>query len=449
MRRWILLTAFVFLAACSSKNKNKDVDKPAALVPFSSTLKVDRVWSAKVGDKKSVVLRLGLGLALDGPRVYAAGRKGEVAAYDVNTGRQIWRVRLKATLSGGAGVGDDLVVVGSTHGDVFELNAKTGATVWKIRVNGEVLAPAAISERLIVLRTVDGRLHGLAPADGHELWAQEQQVPRLSLRGTATPVLRGELALCGFDNGKVVALNVNDGSVQWEATVSPPHGRTELERLVDIDSAIDVSGNDVYAVGFQGRIAMLALDTGQVWWAHDASSYHGLGIDDDALYMASADGDVIAMRKRTGAEIWHQSVLAHRRLSSVAVSDTAVIVGDYKGYVHWLDKATGAVVARSQAGKVRISNPPIVVGNMVLVINDAGLITAFRTAAIPGAKVSRAPASTAAPPAPAPAPAAPSDSPKDNVEAPSTPIEQPAAPATPGDTEKTPTPATPAPPNPN
>jgi outer membrane protein assembly factor BamB len=360
--------------------------------------------------------------------VYAAGRKGEVAAYDVNTGRQIWRVRLKALLSGGAGVRDDLVVVGSTHGEVFALNAKNGATLWKIRVNGEVLAPAAISERLIVLRTVDGKLHGLAPADGHELWVQEQQVPRLSLRGTATPVLRGDLALCGFDNGKVVAVNINDGSVQWEATVSPPHGRTELERLVDIDSAIDVSGSDVYAVGFQGRIAMLALDTGQVWWAHDASSYHGLGIDDDALYMASADGDVVAMRKRTGAEIWHQNALSHRRLSSVAVSDNEVIVGDYKGYVHWLDKATGALAARAQAGKIRISDPPIVVGNMVLVINDAGTITAFRTARIPGAKPLQAPPPASAP-APAPAPA--SDAPKDNVEAPNTPIDQPATPANP------------------
>jgi outer membrane protein assembly factor BamB len=372
--------------------------------------------------------------------VYAAGRKGEVAAYDVSTGRQIWRVRLKSILAGGAGVGGDLIVIGSTHGDVFGLNAKTGATVWKIKVNGEVLAPAAISERLVVLRTVDGKLHGLAPADGHELWVQDQQVPRLSLRGTATPVLKGDLALCGFDNGRVVAVNTNDGSVQWEATVSPPHGKTELERLVDIDSAIDVSGNDVFAVGFQGRIAMLALDTGQVWWAHDASSYHGLGIDADALYMASADGDVIAMRKRTGAEIWRQKAFARRRLSSVAISDNAVIVGDYKGYVHWLDKATGAIAARSQAGKVRISNPPIVVGNMVLVINDAGLITAFRTTPIAGAKATRAPASTAAP---APAP----DSPKDNVEAPSTPIEPPAPPpAAAGDSAAPATPATPAPP---
>jgi outer membrane protein assembly factor BamB len=423
MRRWItvvpFLAAFALLAACS---KDKEIDKPAALVPFSATLKVDKVWSAGIGDKKGVVLRLGLGIGRDGARVYAAGRKGDVAAYDFNTGHQIWRVRTKTLLSGGTGVGDNLVVVGSNHGDLIALNAKNGATLWKIKVNGEVLAPPAISERLIVLRTVDGKLHGLAPADGRELWVQEQQVPRLSLRGTATPVLKGDLALCGFDNGKVVAVNINDGSVQWETTVSSPHGRTELDRLVDIDSTVDVSGNDVYAVGFQGRVAMLALDTGQVWWAHDASSYHGLGIDDDALYVGTADGTVISMRKRTGAEIWRQSALSFRRLGSVAVSDNAVIVGDYKGYVHWLDKATGALAARAGTGKVRITQPPIVSGNMVLVINDAGTITAFRTTPIAGGKPLAAPKAAKAPATTAPA------AEKDNVAAPSTPADPSPAP---------------------
>src|SRR5207244_3399880 len=84
--------------------------------------------------------------------------------------------------------------------------------------------------------------------------------------------------------------NMTDGSVQWEAAITPPHGRTELERLADIDSAVGVSGHDVYAVGFQGRVAMLALDTGQIWWSHEASSYRGLTLGEDMLYVATGDG---------------------------------------------------------------------------------------------------------------------------------------------------------------
>jgi outer membrane protein assembly factor BamB len=374
-----MVALLVAIAACS---KDKTIDQPAKLTPVKWTLRVDRAWSASVDSKKSLPLRLHLGLAVDDGRVYAAGHKGDVIAFELASGRVAWRANLKAPLSGGAAVGDGLVLIGSNDGQLFALDAASGKSRWSVRVNGEVLAPAAISARLIALRTVDGKLHALAPADGHELWVQQQPVPRLSLRGTASPVIAGDLVLCGFDNGKVLAVNAGDGAVQWEATITPPHGRTELERLVDIDTAVRVAGQDVYTVGFQGKVAMLAIDTGQVWWSHDASSYHSLTLDNDTLYMATADGEIAAMRTRTGAELWRQKALLHRGLTEPAAldEDNALVVADFQGYVHFLDKATGALAARVSSGKARVSATPLVVGHMVLVVNDRGQISAFRVA---------------------------------------------------------------------
>jgi outer membrane protein assembly factor BamB len=373
---WIV-ALLLAVAACS---KDKAIDQPAKLTPLSSTLRVARVWSATVDDKKAVKLRLGLSLSVADGRVYAAGHKGDVIALDLASGRQVWHARLKAPLSGGTAAGDGLVLIGSSDGRLFALDAGNGSRRWSVRVNGEVLAPAAIAEHLIALRTVDGKLHALSPADGHELWVQQQQVPRLSLRGTARPVIAGDLVLSGFDNGRVLAVSSSDGSVQWEANVSPPHGRTELERLDDIDTAVRVSGQDVYTVGFQGKVAMLALDNGQIWWSHEASSYRSLTLDDDTLYMSSADGEIVALKTRTGAELWRQKALLYRGLTALATmdDDKALVTADFQGYVHWLDKATGALAARASSGKARVSSPPVVVGDLVLVINDRGQISAFR-----------------------------------------------------------------------
>src|SRR5579872_144961 len=435
----VCLTAglLLVLAACS---KDKDIDKPAQLPVFNATLRVEKVWSAEVADKGAKHLGLGLGLAVDGNRVFAAGHKGEVAAFDLSSGRPAWRVRTKLALAGGPGVGNGLLVIGSTFGDVIALSTTDGAVRWKVRVNGEVLAAPAVSERLIAIRTVDGRLRALSPKDGHELWTQEQQVPKLSLRGTAWPVLAGDLVLCGFDNGKVSAINAGDGSVQWETTIAPAHGKTELERLDDIDAGVRVSGSDVYAIGFQGRIAMLALDTGQIWWSHDASSFRGLGLDDSSIYISTADGEIIALRRRTGTELWRQKALLHRRLSAAVETENAIVTGDYQGYVHWLDKATGAVAARAVAGKkIRISNSPVVAGNLVLVINDVGRITAFRAtpiggrAATPPAPAESTPAATPEGAATAPAPTAPAPANTTESTPPQTPApaQEPAAPAAP------------------
>jgi len=410
--------AALLIVACS---KDKNVDEPAKLTPLlNPSLRVQRIWGTSVDDKKAVVLRLGLGVSVADGRVYAAGHRGDLVALDLSSGRVLWRVRTRAPLSGGTATGEGLVLVGASDGQLFAFSAANGESRWKVRLNGEVLAPAAITARLIALRTVDGKLHALSPADGHELWSQDQAVPRLSLRGTSHPVIVGDVVLCGFDNGKVLAVNANDGSVQWEATVTPPHGRTELERLVDIDAAVTVAGQDVYAVGFQGRVAMLALDTGQIWWSHESSSYRGLTLGDDLVFVSTADGEVVALKARTGTEVWRQNALLHRGLSEVAVMDNALVTGDYQGYVHFLDKTNGALIARVRDGKVRISTMPVVVGNTVVVINDRGQIDTYRVT--PQAAPARGGKRSPPPKAPAPA----------KTEAPAT-AEAPAQPAAPAE----------------
>jgi outer membrane protein assembly factor BamB len=227
-------------------------------------------------------------------------------------------------------------------------------------------------------------MRALAAADGKELWVIEDLVPRLSLRGTAAPVLAGDAVICGFDSGKLIAVSLADGEQLWQAQVSTAKGRSELERLADVDAAVRVSGDDVYAVGYQGRVAMIALDTGQVWWARDLSSYRGLDVDDDQLYVATSDGDVVALARRDGGVKWTQQGLKRRALGAPAVVGRAVVVGDFDGYLHWLDRDSGRFIAREHAGRDRISVAPLVDGNRVFVIDDGGRIAAFRSGGAAG-----------------------------------------------------------------
>lgn len=369
------LAALGVLDACSKKDKR--IDPPAELVDFVPRVTVEKLWSASIGggEKK---LRIGLSpAALDG-KVYAAAHSGDVVALEAANGRKLWSVDTKRPLSAGPGAGAGLVVVGSEKGDVIALRIESGADVWRVKIGGELLSAPAVSSDAVIVRTVDGRLRALAPADGHELWTVDQTVPRLSLRGAAPPVLVGETVLCGFDNGKVVAVNVKTGDVLWESAVAPAKGRTELERLVDIDSAVEVAGQDVYVVGFQGRAAMLALDSGQIWWARDASSYRGLALDPDALYIADSDGAVIAMKRKDGSEIWRQDLLHRRGISAPVVDGGAVVVADYKGFVHWIDRSDGAIVGRASSGGDRVTRP-IVADGVVFVQNESGSLSAFRS----------------------------------------------------------------------
>ncbi|HEX9402823.1 MAG TPA: outer membrane protein assembly factor BamB [Steroidobacteraceae bacterium] len=398
------LAALLIAAGCS---KDKDVEPPAALVKFPATLPVKKLWGEGVGGgKKQSVLRLGLGPAVDNGVVFAASHKGEVLAASLDTGRHLWVKKLKIPISAGPGAGAGMVVVGSSKGAIVTLDGATGRELWRTRLNSELLSAPAVGEKVIAIRSVDGRLHGLDAHTGKELWSVEQQVPRLSLRGTAIPLIAKEVAISGFDNGKVMAVSLNTGDTVWDSALATPHGRTELDRLVDIDSAVRVAGDNVFAAGFQGRTAMLALDSGQIWWAHDMSSYRGLAVDEDNLYVTQSDGIVVALRQRDGSELWRNQKLKLRRLSTPVLTSTAVAVADFQGYLHWLDKTTGELVARERVAKERISNSPVSVGDTVVVLTDRGKLAAFR--ATPVAAAARAPAAApASAPDAAPAPAAP------------------------------------------
>ena len=420
------LAALLIAAGCS---KDKDVEPPAALVKFPATLPVKKLWSEGVGGgKKQMVLRLGLGPVVDNGVVFAASHKGEVLAASLDTGRHLWVKNLKLPISAGPGAGAGLVVVGSSKGVVVTLDGATGRELWRSRVNSELLSAPAIGEKVVVIRSVDGRLHGLDAHTGKELWSVEQQVPRLSLRGTATPIITKEVAISGFDNGKVMAVSLTTGDTVWDSALASPHGRTELDRLVDIDSAVRVVGDNVFAAGFQGRTAMLALDSGQIWWGHDMSSYRGLAVDADNLYVTQSDGIVVALRQRDGSELWRNQKLKLRRLSTPVLTSTAVAVADFQGYVHWLDKSTGELVARERVAKERITNSPAVVGDTVVVLTDKGKLAAFR-ATPKAAAAAAAPAPRVAEPAatPAAAPTPPAAEPAAESAAPAAAPEPPAA----------------------
>jgi outer membrane protein assembly factor BamB len=292
-----------------------------------------------------------------------------------------------------------MVVLGTSKGTVVALDEATGRELWRSHVNSELLSAPAISDKYVVMRSVDGRLHGFDARNGKELWSVEQQVPRLSLRGTATPIIAKEVAISGFDNGKVMAVSLATGDTVWDTALASPHGRTELDRLVDVDSAVRVVGDDVFAAGFQGRTAMLALDSGQLWWGHDMSSYRGLAVDEDNLYVTQSDGIVVALRQRDGSELWRNDKLKLRRLSTPVLTNTAVAVADYQGYVHWLDKNTGELVARQRVDKRRVTNPPVAVDDTIAVLTDSGKLAVLR--ATPAVHAAAAAAPAAAVPAPA------------------------------------------------
>ncbi|MBM4221598.1 MAG: outer membrane protein assembly factor BamB, partial [Gammaproteobacteria bacterium] len=193
-----ILTLGVLLAAsalstggCSIFGGDDDEeDEPVELPDFKSTIKIDKVWSAGLGDDTEF-LRLALAPASDGSRIFAAAHDGQVSAFEAVKGKRLWRSETGLQLSGGPATDGKVVVLGSSNGEVIALDAGDGREMWRKSLSSEVLAAPAVAPGLALVRTVDGRLTALGIGDGGQRWFVQQNMPRLTVRGTGAPVVIG------------------------------------------------------------------------------------------------------------------------------------------------------------------------------------------------------------------------------------------------------------------
>jgi len=372
----VLVACCMALSACSLFSDKDENLEPVKLTKIKTTLKVKRLWSANLGGG-SEFLRVALRPAGDGSRIYAASYDGKVSAFDPVSGKLIWRTDLELEMSGGPGVGDGLVAIASKGGIVVGLDAASGAERWRANVGGESLSRPLVGNDSVVIQTVDNRLRALQAFDGKQRWVILQSMPALTVRGSSSPVMSGANVVAGFDNGRVIAVDLASGDITWEALLAPPSGRSDLDRLSDVDGAMVVVGQDIYASGYQGRLGSIAAESGQILWSKEISSYVGVAVDWTSLYTTQDTGVVISMARRNGAESWRQESLLRREPTLPVPFHTTVVVGDLEGYLHFFNNLDGTPVARLKLGSKAITTDPVVVADRLYVQSDSGSIAAY------------------------------------------------------------------------
>lgn len=364
-RLGIALLVTLFLAGCAGFGEKASTGfgllgsgdtgpKPAALVEVKQTAAARIIWQANVGSSVAAVLTP----AVDKGSVYAASFAGQLVRFDASTGRQVWRIDTGQKVTGGVGAGAGLVLVGTAKGEVLAFDSG-GKSLWKATVSSEVLTPPLADEGIVVVRAGDGRIFGLDAADGKRKWVYQRSLPVLTVRSFAGMAMSRGAVFAGYAGGKLVAMNLSNGTVGWEATVSQPRGTTELERITDITSLPLLEERQACAVAYQGRVACFDITSGSPVWARELSSSAGLASDRRNIYVSDDKGAVVALDKGTGTSVWRQDKLFARRLSAPHVQGSYVVVGDYQGYLHFLNRDDGGFAARIATDGSAIVAPPV------------------------------------------------------------------------------------------
>jgi len=376
-RYLVLLAAVLFISACADDD---NVDQPTELVPFYSKYFLDVTWHKSTGEGAEEQYLFLYPLILREIAV-TTSRDGVLNIIGLKTGDFEQEIDLGATISAGVGGNEEVWLLATRDAYVIAVDAKTRTERWRTRVPSEVLAKPVIYEDTVVIRTIDGKILSLNIDSGKIRWQYQRAIPDLTLRGTSEPVIARDKIFVGLADGRLIAISPDDGEVVWDVALAIPAGRSEIQRLVDIDGDAQIYGRVLYAASFQGRIAAIDVDRGQFLWARDFSTHTGLLVDEKVVYSSDENGNIWALDRLNGATIWKQEKLAYRKLTRPTIIGDYLAVGDFEGYVHLLSRYDGHFIARFQLGQyddlgwdlaTGIIVPPIVYDKDRLVVVTRG-----------------------------------------------------------------------------
>lgn len=379
------------LVACSS-DEEEEVPTIAELTEIEELFEVDVLWDEGIGDGVSHYFsRLSPAIAYN--KVFMSSRFGDAYAFDLETGDEIWNIDLSdiedergffddaisARISGGTVTGYNKVIWGSENGDVFAIDEATGELAWQAKVAGEVISKPALDSNLVIVNTASGVLVALDITTGEEVWKAEQAVPPLTLRGASGVAVASGGAFVGLASGEVAVFILQNGQQGWTAEIGEASGSTELQRIVDVDVTPIILGDKIYAISTNGNLAAIDLRSGRELWKRKYSSYRQLSIAGNQIFATDIQGHVYAIDRNSGLETWSQLAFTGRGTTGAASVGDYVVVGDFEGYLHWLRKSDGEIVARHEVDSSGIYNTPIVHEGLLYVVSRDGDLEVIKT----------------------------------------------------------------------
>lgn len=379
MKSWIkplLAITFASLITGCSLWRNSDEVRPAPLVDFTPESSVTTQWSVSIGRGTGEGFHQ-MQPSIDGDSIYAADDRGVVVALNRHTGERLWTVNLREPIIGGVGSGHGQVVLSTRTGYLVALNANDGAEIWRKRLSTEVTAPPQINRELVVVKQLNGKVIALDRMTGEQRWSFSSQVPALTLRGTGAPLLTADVTFAGLLDGRIVTLDNRNGQVIWDYRVALNEGRTDLERIVNVNSRPIILDDVLYVVGYQGRLLAINPFNVQALWSQTISSYRNLASGFGNIYVSDANSHVHAYDARTGASVWSQTELTHRRLTSPAALGNALVVGDSEGYLHFMSQVNGQFLARHRIDSSGLQSDMLVRDNTLYVHSNSGRLVAL------------------------------------------------------------------------
>lgn len=359
---------------------------------FALSATPQRVWTAQIAGSTQRV-RLASAPVVGGGRLYAVGSDGAISAFDAATGARAWvhaadvASDLRSVVFGGGVAFDDgRVYATNGAGDVLALDAATGAQVWKVKPAGPLRGAPTVDYGSVYVMTQNNQIVALSAADGKLQWQESASTTDSGVFGVAAPAAGQSTVIAGYSSGELVAYRYENGRTVWSDALARTNISTQVGSLNDIDADPIIDSGRVYALGQGGRMAAYELLTGQRIWELNLAGISTPALAGDWLFTLTDDARLLAIARASGKVRWISQLARYRDeedKQGPIFWQGPVLAGDALWTVNsdgqlWRINPVDGVATQFSDLKQPISLAPIVAGQTLYILDDSGLISAFR-----------------------------------------------------------------------
>lgn len=342
----LLIASLVLIAVSACSSSGGKLPDPTPLSTFKEQVQLVVHWSVPVGDggyKGSSIIQP----VLTENAIFAAAGQ-QLGSFNLDTGKVNWKIDLAERVTAGVGQINQQLFVVTQSGKLVAVSSDDGSVLWQVNTSSEALAAPQANSKIVVVQTVDGKVSAYAVNDGKFQWSYAANQPSLTVRGTSTPLVNESYTYAGLASGKLVALDNQTGNEIWQKTIGTAEGRSEIERLVDVDGALTLVDDLLYVTSYQGNLAAIDALTGAVKWQQPVSSLSGATLVGDAILVVDAQDVVLAYDRERGHVLWRNNTLQHRSLAAPMGLAKQTLVVDAQGYAHVLQLSDGELLGRQK-----------------------------------------------------------------------------------------------------
>lgn len=352
---------------------------PSPLVSFTPDAKMEKIWSTSATNGNEELL-FKLTPAVENDVIYTAGNDGGVTAINLLNGKKIWQQHYEnLSFSSNLALNGNSLYLGTDNAKTVKLDKTSGQLIWQKAVPSTVIAAPEATDHEVFVKTIDGQLTTLDTQTGKAIWNYQQTLPALTLRDASNPVIQNQLLLIGFANGTLLAFDPTSGNVLWNKQISSPEGKTDVERMADVAATPRMTNNSIIAATYQGKLTAFNLQTQDILWSIDASTYNDFTLSENALYLGDTDGNILAVDQKTGAILWKQTALLYRHLTAPTyIGNNLIAVADQEGYLHIINAKDGHFVARASVNNSGFIAPPLYVHGLLILQANDGDVYAYK-----------------------------------------------------------------------